>query len=424
MKERFIIYLAMIIAIPIAGEFKFFPLEGSLRVSLGTPVFFFYLLLWSRKIKPVFAGFVVGMAVFLFRVALLALSSDTSSLEEAIILHSPAFFYYLIYGCLFWLLKVNTRYQAPLVVGLYGVMMEVVSSVVELSLRTITNHDQIAFYSILTIVALAFIRSFFTLGFFNIIILQEVTKTEQELRMRNENMLIHISNLYIEMIQLKKSMSNIEDLTQECYELYRSLRNEDAYSPFSRKALKIAGEVHDIKKDQQRVYAGLSKLMVKEQVSDFMPIEEIINVIISSNNDYRDLLEKDINFYVEIENQHPRYHAYIFLSLVNNLVANAVESIEKKGSIELKFNRENNILIIKVSDNGKGISEKHKNLIFQPGFTTKFDSTGKASNGIGLTYVKDFIESLGGTIYLEDKEISSRTTFTLVLPIDRLNERE
>ena len=40
----------------------------------------------------------------------------------------------------------------------------------------------------------------------------------------------------------------------------------------SQAMLKIAGELHEIKKDNQRIYAGLSKLMAKEKLDDFMNI--------------------------------------------------------------------------------------------------------------------------------------------------------
>jgi two-component system sensor histidine kinase YcbA len=67
-RAKLLSYLFMIIAVPIAGELKFYPFNGvDLRVSMGTTVFFF-ILLWSRKIHPLIAGFLTGSAVVLFGV--------------------------------------------------------------------------------------------------------------------------------------------------------------------------------------------------------------------------------------------------------------------------------------------------------------------------------------------------------------------
>jgi two-component system, sensor histidine kinase YcbA len=56
LRDKLLAYLFMIIAVPIAGELKFYPLDGDIRVSLGTPLFFF-ILLWSRKIYSPIADY-------------------------------------------------------------------------------------------------------------------------------------------------------------------------------------------------------------------------------------------------------------------------------------------------------------------------------------------------------------------------------
>lgn len=423
MRERLIIFCIMIIVVPIAGEFKFYPLDGTLRVSLGTPVFFFFLL-WSRKNKPALLGLVAGISVCLFRIFLSTVFLEHISFAAAFIEHFPAFFYYLTYGSLFQIFKVREHIDDSLRIGLSGIVLEIISTIIEVSFRVIFGEDKITFYWLILISILAVIRSFFVIILFNNLILHEVKKAERVQRKRNEKMLVHLSNLYVEMIQLKKSMINTEQLTTNCYDLYRTLKNNYGFNTLAKTALQIAGEVHDIKKDHQRIYAGLYNLIEKEKVADYMEIEDILDVIVSSNTSYRNLLGKSIDFSVEVKGAHLKYNACSLLSIINNLVSNSVESIRETGHITINVSQENNELTIKVTDDGPGISKKNRNLIFQPGFTTKFDSTGKASSGIGLTYVKEFIEQLGGTIRLDDAEKSLLTTFILVVPIDQLNESE
>lgn len=419
MREKLTAYLFMIFAVPIAGELKFYPIDGDIRVSLGTPVFFF-ILLWSRKIHPILAGLLAGTPVVGFRLFLQGFQAEPLQLVDAFLFHFPVFFYYLVYALLFYFFKINTLYESPFFIGLLGVVIEVIASMVEITFRNFSTQMPITLSTFMVIGGIAIFRSFFVLGFFNILILRESKLAEEQQRKRNEEILLLISNLYVEMIQVKKSAKNAEELTSACYGLYRDLKamqnNQDTQA-----ALKIAGQMHEIKKDHQRIYAGLAKLMVKENWNDYMNIDEITGIIISSNKSYGELLGKSIEYQVKISGAHSKYRTFILFSLINNLVANAVEAISRQGQIDLAVTKSGDIVEIIVSDNGSGISEKNKPYIFEPGFTTKFDDIGMASNGIGLSHIKNVIENIGGEINLLDT--TARTTFGIQLPVASLTER-
>lgn len=418
-REKLVAYIFIIFAVPIAGELKFYPIDGDLRVSLGTPLFFF-ILLWSRKIHPIIAGLLAGIAVVCFRIFIQGFQGESFQLIDAFSLNFPVFFYYLVYASLFLFFKINTLHESPFFIGLLGVVIEIIASMVEITVRTFYSHMPITFTTFLVIGGIAVFRSFFVLGFFNILILRETKLAEEQQRKRNEEILLLISNLYVEMIQVKKSAKNAEELTSACYGLYRDLKamqnNQEAQT-----ALKIAGQMHEIKKDHQRIYAGLSKLMVKENWNDYMNIEEIISVIISSNKCYGDMLGKSIEYQVNVSGEHSQYRSFILFSLINNLVANSVEAINDQGKIVLNARKLDKVFEITVSDNGAGISDKNKPFIFEPGFTTKFDDTGIASNGIGLSHIKNVIENIGGEINLVDTP--ANTTFGIMLPVASLTER-
>ena len=415
MSEKLVAYIFMIIAVPIAGEMKFYPIDGDIRVSLGTPIFFF-ILLWLRKNHPIISGLLVGTAVVFFRIFLSGIQTDSLLLSEALSLHVPVFFYYLVYSFLFYIFKITSLYESPFYIGLLGVVIEVIASMAEISVRNISSHTAITLSTFMIIGGIAIFRSFFVLGFFNILILREAKLAEEQQRRRNEEILLLISNLYVESIQLKKTAENAEELTSACYKLYRDLKKVSNKQQADN-ALRIAGEMHEIKKDSQRIYAGLSKLMNQDNLNDFMDIEEITATIVSANKYYGEMLGKKVNYQVQIPKVLPQYHTFILFSLINNLVSNAVEAIKDHGEIQLSVNRSNDLVIIKVSDNGSGISEKNKPFIFNPGFTTKFDNTGIASNGIGLSHIKNVIEENGGRItLLDDPAHKERTTFEIQLP--------
>jgi two-component system sensor histidine kinase YcbA len=420
MKKRLLVYLTMMIVVPLAGEMKFFPIQEDVRVSLGTPVFFFILLL-SREIQPIVSGILVGISVISFRI-FLGIHSGDMLLEEAFGANFPVFFYYVTFASLFYLFNIKKMSDNPLLIGVLGVIIEIFASMIEIGLRSFYSHVPIALDTLVIIGGIAIIRSFFVLGFFNLFVIREARLAEEEQRKQNEQMLVLISNLYIEMVQLKKTMKDTEQLTIAGYKLYRDLR-EVGHNDFSKTALKLAFEMHEIKKDNQRIYAGLSKLMAKENLSDYMSISEIIHVIRTGNERYSDLLGKNILFMSNISGLHPLYHTFILLSVINNLVSNAVEAIEENGEILIETIITKDILDIRVKDNGVGISPRNRPLIFTPGFTTKFDSEGMASTGIGLSYVKNVIKDLGGNIRLEEPEIHFKTVFAISLPIESLTER-
>ena len=100
------------------------------------------------------------------------------------------------------------------------------------------------------------------------------------------------------------------------------------------------------------------------------------------------------------------------IRIVTNLVKNAIQAtdIEENPLIEVKVLSEGNSLKIIVSDNGKGISEDVKELVFEPKFTTK-----TSGMGLGLGIIKNIIEAYDGSISFTSKE-GIGTVFTVILP--------
>jgi two-component system nitrogen regulation sensor histidine kinase NtrY len=100
------------------------------------------------------------------------------------------------------------------------------------------------------------------------------------------------------------------------------------------------------------------------------------------------------------------------IRIVTNLVKNAMHASENEENpiIDVVVLLEKNDIKIVVSDNGKGIAEDVKDLIFEPKFTTK--SSGM---GLGLPMIKNIIEAYEGTISFISEE-EKGTIFTVILP--------
>lgn len=122
------------------------------------------------------------------------------------------------------------------------------------------------------------------------------------------------------------------------------------------------------------------------------------------------VVEENISFYTD------RQRLSIIL---NNLISNSLKYINsyKDSFVKVEVYSENNDCVIKVSDNGVGISEVYLPKIFQMFFRATEEFNG---SGLGLYIVKETIEKLKGEIKVKSI-VRHGTTFKVVLP--NLRER-
>jgi signal transduction histidine kinase len=103
--------------------------------------------------------------------------------------------------------------------------------------------------------------------------------------------------------------------------------------------------------------------------------------------------------------------APLFDWVIENLLKNALDAMEGKGSIKIDIQDGEQDVTIDVSDTGKGISKQNVTKVFKPGFTTK-----KRGWGLGLSLSKRIIEQYHkGSLSVKQSEIGKGTTFRIVL---------
>jgi signal transduction histidine kinase len=96
-----------------------------------------------------------------------------------------------------------------------------------------------------------------------------------------------------------------------------------------------------------------------------------------------------------------------------NLVDNAIDAIDGNGNIKVRTARENDMVLVEISDDGPGIPEESRERIFEPFFTTK--DVGKGT-GLGLDIShRVVVEDLGGDISVISKP--GETRFQVRLPV-------
>ena len=161
----------------------------------------------------------------------------------------------------------------------------------------------------------------------------------------------------------------------------------------------IASEFSDFAKMPQSMYEKI----------------EIDRVIAASVDLFKESRHVDFRF---IKPDDHLYYVYAdkkqMLQVFNNLFKNSIQA--KKDSedemIEISIEQQTaDHYLIKVTDNGIGISRDQADKIFSPNFTTK---TG--GMGLGLAIVKSIILDSGGKIWFESEE-GVGTTFFIQLPV-------
>ena len=99
-----------------------------------------------------------------------------------------------------------------------------------------------------------------------------------------------------------------------------------------------------------------------------------------------------------------------------NLLSNAIKFTPEHGRTEISARKKENCYLFSIQDNGIGLSEVHKNLLFEKFEMIKkpFDGNG---TGLGLYISKGIIEFHDGEIWVESDGLSKGASFFFTIPL-------
>jgi len=107
----------------------------------------------------------------------------------------------------------------------------------------------------------------------------------------------------------------------------------------------------------------------------------------------------------EVEHDSDQVHQVLL-----NLLLNAVQAVEKTGTVNVEIGRRDSFASVVVSDTGRGIAPQNLPNIFRPFYTTKGDGTG-----LGLSLAHRIVEDHHGRIEVSSV-LGKGSTFTVLLP--------
>lgn len=126
-----------------------------------------------------------------------------------------------------------------------------------------------------------------------------------------------------------------------------------------------------------------------------------------------------INLHSEIEeNCNVFADEKMLISILQNIVSNAIKHSHKGGKITLSAKQSDDMMIITIKDSGKGMSREIQDKLFAPQIKSLSKEVEKNKGaGIGLLLVKGFLEKNNGEIWVESEE-GKGSTFYFTLPIN------
>ncbi len=168
-------------------------------------------------------------------------------------------------------------------------------------------------------------------------------------------------------------------------------------------AMRISGLVMAIKG-----FTNMDQAMAAQPVDLASSIGNTVAVLNSKAS------EKSVEVTVELQSDLPPVHGFAaeLNQIWGNLIENALDAVPTGGCINVFASRKDQWVVVRIVDNGPGISARDLARIFDPFFTTKPMGEG---TGLGLDIVRRLVRHNDALIDVESKP--GRTEFRVTLPI-------
>ena len=232
------------------------------------------------------------------------------------------------------------------------------------------------------------------------------------------------SQLSGETIWMEDNMQLVENTMNDAYKLYdRLMVTGDTEN--AQRALRVATNVHEIKKQYHSIAGGLQAALAKNQNEKDMTVAIIAKILLSKLKQTADAQGVRLSYTVDCPEGLATEKYYYMMSLLNNLFTNALEAAKgDHEQLSFKVVPDGNVYRFTVTNDGKQIPKEELADIWNPGYSTKIDYTsGVVGRGLGLIVVKDIVEKeFGGKIEVHSD--AEQTSFVFQIPHERLEVKE
>ena len=155
------------------------------------------------------------------------------------------------------------------------------------------------------------------------------------------------------------------------------------------------------------------KLILNKQSINLVPIIEDIIEKAKAKTD------KNIDFTVDLITKHVMADEQYLTEAISNLVDNAIKYSKESIKISITSHSTDKYVLLKVRDNGIGISKEDQHIIFdkfgRAAIHEQNRKGGVSGFGLGLNYVDQVMQAHGGKVTVSS-EIEQFSEFTLYIP--------
>lgn len=394
------------------------------RLSAAAIFFPVLLLTLKRESHHPDAGIVTALCVVVFRVL-----GDVVSgigLAEALLMEYPGGVFYLCYDGILCLLLRDRRSASELRMWLSFFCCDLLSNLVN---YVLSSHLMLSnAWDVIPLLAwMALFRSAGAILLLWAMQSYHQLLIQQEHEQRYRRLFLMTANLKTELYFLKKDAEEVEQVMAHAYKLYEQLEGQDVPEELRALALSIARDVHEIKKDNLRIIRGLEEEVAETYDHEVMSARDLMDILAQSTRQVLGQQRSEIRLECTCSKDLNIREHYRILSVLKNLVTNAVEAIQSadgRGCVHADISVQGENVVMTVSDDGPGISPRKQKLLFKVGYSTKFNpDTGNISRGVGLPAVQYIVEELGGTLSVASQP-GEGTRFRVELPIRQVTGGE
>ncbi len=399
------------------GQIYLNPFASGFRFSFSVTALSL-MLIFFKDMSIMTATNAVGVSIFLFRTFVYLIGNPEAEIASAITLYAPGAIFYFLYGILFEMLRVREKLGKGEQIILFLWLCDSISNIIEVAVRK-SRIDHPFEIVVLALILMGLMRSIITVVVYEVINYYMHRYEREQKERKYKELILFMASLKSEVFFLRKSIVDIEEAMRRSYRLYERLQDRDLKD----EALLVAKDIHEVKKDYIRVVSGIEKTLSEEDRSLYMSVKEIYHIIKDNTEKLIAMNEKRILLRFKYQQNFSTRDFYQLISVLNNLITNAIDAIDESGMISITQEISGKSCLFKVKDNGKGIDDSDLDLIFEPGFSTKYNPvTGEMSTGIGLTHAKHIVEKhFSGQLEASSLK-DGWTTFTIQIPLSNFTE--
>ncbi|PMC38618.1 hypothetical protein CJ195_09180 [Bacillus sp. UMB0899] len=167
----------------------------------------------------------------------------------------------------------------------------------------------------------------------------------------------------------------------------------------------------ELKRVEEIISEFLTMARPQQEKNEELDLDELIKQVITLLNTQANLENKEIKYKNAVVNPILKGDKSQLKHVFYQIIQNGLDALEEKGTVYVDMSADDDLLKVKITDNGRGISNERLKNIGEPYYSTKEKGTG-----LGLMTSFQIIENHHGKIEI-DSIVGQGTSVSVTLPM-------